>query len=220
MPIRIYLRIGVFIVAALLSVFIASAWRAQRRDRTQLAQDLATTRQALAEATSRQQQRDADLQALLAKLESQKRTVTSPAQIVHELPVTLHLPVPLILSPSNLSNSAGTLGKLQTGTASANQWGPQTTPNNLQKEQVILPAQDLKPLYDYTVDCAECQARLTALKASLADEETKTAALSRERDNALRIARGGSIWRHVARTAKWFAVGAVAGAIAAKAVHR
>jgi len=211
MPLRIWLRIAVFAVAAALSLTIASAWRAQQRDRSQLAQDLATTRQALAEATSRQQQRDSDLRALLGKLDEQKRTVTTPAQIVRALPQGLHLPAPLVLSsPKTDPHTPDEQNKPPTG-----QDGLATAP----QPQVILPTQDLKPLYDYSVDCAECQARLLALQGNLADEQTKTAAVSRERDSALRFARGGSIWRRVAHSAKWFALGAVVGAVAAKAAH-
>jgi hypothetical protein len=45
------------------------------------------------------------------------------------------------------------------------------------------------------------------------------AALTRERDDALRIARGGSLLRRIGRAAKWFLIGAAAGGIAAKAGH-
>ena len=47
----------------------------------------------------------------------------------------------------------------------------------------------------------------------------KTAALTRERNEAVRVAKGGSLLRRIARNAKWLAIGAAAGAIAAKA-HR
>jgi len=51
------------------------------------------------------------------------------------------------------------------------------------------------------------------------DEHAKTAVLTRERDEAVRAAKGGSLLRRIARNAKWLAIGAAAGAIAAKA-HR
>jgi hypothetical protein len=40
-----------------------------------------------------------------------------------------------------------------------------------------------------------------------------------KRDDALRIARGGSISRRISRAAKWFAIGAAAGAVAPKAAR-
>jgi hypothetical protein len=84
---------------------------------------------------------------------------------------------------------------------------------------IILPAADLKPLYDFALDCKACQAKLAVSQSDLTDEKTKTAALTKERDEAVRAAKGGSVLRRIARTAKWFAIGAVAGAVAAKAAH-
>ena len=78
-----------------------------------------------------------------------------------------------------------------------------------QSSQVLVPSEDLKPLYDFALDCKACQARLVTAQGDLADEKTKTQTLSRERDAALRIA----------HAAKWFAMGAAAGAIAARAAH-
>jgi hypothetical protein len=99
--------------------------------------------------------------------------------------------------------------------------GSESSPNNLKPDQsnAVIPAEDLKPLYDFTLDCKACQARLAAAQSDLADEKSKTTALTKERDHALQVARGGSPWRRIARAAKWFAIGAAAGAIAAKAAH-
>ena len=76
--------------------------------------------------------------------------------------------------------------------------------------------EDLKPIYDSAVACKECQLKLTVAQADLADEKTKTVTLSRERDDALRIVKGGSALSRVVRAAKWFAIGAAVGAAAAK----
>jgi hypothetical protein len=49
---------------------------------------------------------------------------------------------------------------------------------------------------------------------------TATAAAPiKERDDAVRLARGGSAWRRIGRAAKWFLIGAAAGAVVAKASH-
>ena len=61
--------------------------------------------------------------------------------------------------------------------------------------------------------------RLSAAEGDLTDERKKTAALTHERDDALRIARGGSAWHRIGRAAKWLLIGAAAGAVAAKAAH-
>ena len=79
-----------------------------------------------------------------------------------------------------------------------------------------LPVEDLKPLFDFVQDCKACRAELAGVRGNLADEQAKTAALTRERDAALRLARGGGFWRRVGRAAKWFALGAAAGAVAAR----
>jgi hypothetical protein len=72
-------------------------------------------------------------------------------------------------------------------------------------------------LYDFALDCKACQAKLIAAQSDLSDEKTKATVLTRERDDALRIAKGGSVWHRIARAAKWFALGAAAGALLAKA---
>jgi hypothetical protein len=69
------------------------------------------------------------------------------------------------------------------------------------------------------LDCKACQTKLTAAQADLTDEKTKTATLTKERNEAVRAAKGGSVLRRVTRAAKWFAIGAAAGAIAARAAH-
>jgi hypothetical protein len=75
----------------------------------------------------------------------------------------------------------------------------------------------LKPLYNFTLDCKACQAKLATAQADLTDEQAKTAVLTRERNEAVRAAKGGTFLRRIARNAKWLAIGVAAGAIAAKA---
>jgi hypothetical protein len=82
---------------------------------------------------------------------------------------------------------------------------------------LIVPEADLKPLYDHLQDCRICQASLSVARQDLADEKSKSAALSVERDAALKVSRGGSLWTRLRRNAKWFLVGATAGAAVALA---
>jgi hypothetical protein len=214
MPLRFWIRTlePLFLVALALAVFVA--WRADRRDRAQLASELAATKQLLAEADARQHDRDARLAETLTALAAQKRTVVTPAQIVRELPREIGLPAPIVLQ-SAAANSSVPNQTDQQPAGSAKPAG-----NAKQAEtQAVVPAEDLKPLYDFTIDCKACQAKLTAAQADLTDEKTKTAALTKERDHALQIARGGSPFRRIFRAAKWFLIGAAAGAIAAKSAH-
>jgi type II secretory pathway pseudopilin PulG len=196
MPARLWIHLAELAFAFLLALVVFFSWRADRRDRSQLEAELAATKQLLAAADTRQHDRDAQLAQTLATLTAQKRTIVTPAQIIHDLPNQLPLPTPIVL---------------QSTPASPNSPSPQTN--------AVIPAEDLKPLYDFTIDCKACQSKLAAAQGDLTDERKKTTALTLERDNAVRIARGGSAWRRIRRAAKWFAIGAAAGAIAAKAAH-
>ena len=169
---------------------------AARRERSQLESELAATKQLLASADARQHDRDAQLAQTLATLAAEKRTIVTPAQIIHDLPNQLPLPSLIVLQSAQASPDSPT---------------PQTN--------AVIPAEDLKPLYDSAIDCKTCQAKVAAAQGDLADERNKTTALTRERYDALRIARGGSAWRRIGRAAKWFAIGAAAGAVAAKTAH-
>ncbi len=214
MPLRSWIRLlePIFIVAVVLAMF--AAWRADRRDRAQLASELAATKQLLAAADTRQHDRDARLAETLTALAAQKRTVVTPAQIVRELPREIGLPSAIVLQPAAANSSVpNQTGKQPGGSATSAHEAKQS------ESQAVLPAEDLKPLYDFTIDCKACQARLTAAQTDLTDEKTKTAALTKERDHALQIARGGSPFRRIARAAKWLLIGAAAGAIAAKSPH-
>jgi hypothetical protein len=220
MPTRLWLRLAEFLIIATLGGAGLAAWRADRRDRAQLAADLAAAKQLLAQADARQHDRDAHLLQTLASIAAEKRNVTTPAQIVRELPQQISLPMPITLQTQD------PVGKPQKATCSS---GPVCGPEGLESTQsrtdqasktatqAILPVEDLKPLYDFTLDCKACQAKLAASQGDLADERAKTAVLTRERDQAVRAAKGGSLLRRIARNAKWLAIGAAAGAIAAKA---
>jgi hypothetical protein len=222
MPTRFPLRLAGILVTATLAAVAFAAWRADRRDRAQLAADLATGRQALAQAAARQRDRDAQLLQTLAALTAEKRAVTAPAQILRELPQQIPLPAPITLQPKpsdqfkegHPAAQAYVLGPAGLGSAAPTHAKPSEKPA---EASAVIPSADLKPLYDFSLDCRACQAKLAAAQADLTDERAKTAVLTRERDEAVRAVKGGSILRRIARNAKWFAIGAAAGAIAAKA---
>jgi type II secretory pathway pseudopilin PulG len=213
---RIWLKLATALLVAILAIAIFEAWRAERRDTAQLEAELASTKQALAAADARQHDRDTQLSQTLSSLAAEKRAATTPTQILRDLPNVISLPTPLTLQ-SDASAAAGPAPKLPSGRAVQGSTGTGTdTPK---PQQVLIPAEDLKPLYDFGLDCKACQAKLAAAQGDLTDEKTKTTALTKERDDALRAAKGGSVFRRIARAAKWFAIGAAAGAIAAKAAR-
>jgi hypothetical protein len=221
MPTRFSIRVTAVAIASGLILALLAAWRADRRDRAQLAADLAAGRQALVQADARQHDRDAQLLQTLAALAAEKRAVTAPAQIIRKLPQQIPLPVPLTLQAPD------PMTKPQKGICSS---GPVCGPEGLEPArsnynpsseaavaQAVIPAADLKPLYDFSLDCRACQAKLAAAQADLTDEHAKTAVLTRERDQAVRAVKGGGILRRIARNAKWLAIGVAVGAIVAKA---
>jgi septal ring factor EnvC (AmiA/AmiB activator) len=214
MPLRLGIQIAAVILAVVLGVAIVDAWRADRRDRAQLASELAATKKTLADADARQRERDSQLAETLSGLATLKRTIVTPSQIVREIPREIPLPSPITLQSATPTNFPAPQAPAGSNSNSQTINAPEA-----KLPQALIPTEDLKPLYDFALDCKACQARLAAAQNDLTDERAKTAALTRERDDALRIARGGTVWRRVARAAKWFAIGAAAGAIAAHASH-
>jgi type II secretory pathway pseudopilin PulG len=235
-----WIRIIAALVIVATVVAIIAAWRAEQRNRRELAAELAGTKQALADAAARQRDRDAKLADTLAALAAEKRAVQSPQQIIQALPKHLALPVPITLQPVAASGNPHQPGVHVTETATPSGPGHKamaddstqtasgasttgTAANPFQavdgNVQAVIPEQDLKPLYDFTVDCEACAAKLKAAQGDLADEQGKSKALTLERDDALRIARGGSVWRRIGRASKWLLIGAAAGALAARSAH-
>ncbi len=214
-----WIKIAATVVIVVLAISVFVAWRDARKEQVALQAELKTTQQALAEATARQATRDAAVNDLVAGLKKKEAAVQKPAQVVAALPEMITLPAPITIEPespvsSNHADGAG--GPPATAGGSYKNTG--SMPDGIQPK-VNFPTADLKPLYDFAADCKVCQAKLVAAQADLADEKVKSQALGRERDDALRAAKRGSVLRRIARAAKWFAIGAAAGAIAAKAAR-
>jgi len=206
---RIWLKLAEILVPVLLAITIFVSWQADRRDRAQLATQLAAAQQTIAQAAASQHDRDTQLTQTLAQIAAQKQSSVTPAQILKDLPTALSLPAPIALQTE----------ALQTGSPGTATLPSNPTPKSGQATDAILPAADLKPLYDFALDCKACRAKLAAAQSDLTDEKTKTVALTKERDAAVRAAKGGSVLRRIVRAAKWFAIGAAAGAVAAKAAR-
>ena len=201
-----WIRVAAAVVVAILAASVFVTWRDARQEQAALQAELKTTQQALAEATARQASRDAAVNDLVAGLKRKEAAVQKPVEVVAALPDALSLPEPITIEPERPASESG----------------PYKTTNGMPdgvSPKVNFPVADLKPLYDFAVECKACQAKLGAAQSDLADEKVKSQALGRERDDALRAAKGGSVMRRIARAAKWFAIGAAAGAIAAKAAH-
>jgi hypothetical protein len=216
MPWKLSIRLAELLVSAILAFALVAAWRAERRDRAQLASELSVAKQALAQADARQHDRDTQLLQTLSTLAAEKRTVTTPEQIVRDLPHQMALPAPIVLQSVPSENPSRTQAQ-----ANADPSRPSRPGDNPSKAptQAVIPVEDLKPLYDFTLDCKACQAKLAASQGDLTDEKAKTVVLAKERDDAVRAAKGGSVVQRVARAAKWLAIGAALGAVASRAAH-
>lgn len=105
---------------------------------------------------------------------------------------------------------------------------PAATSQNPHPDAVVtLPQSSLPDVTQAIEGCKECKVKLDTAEKNVAsrDEQMKLAdtqigALKKERDAAITAAKGGSFWSRTKRAAKWFAIGAAAGAIAAKTSHR
>ena len=205
------LHLAITGIALLVATALFVEWRSELRDRAKLQATLAVAEQSLQRATASQQDRDRQLNDAVGKLETLKATVVTQQQILVRLPEVLALPRPLVATQTVQPGVS-----LEGNPPPANS-GRGKLPEAPSPSAVGIPNEDLKPLYDFAVDCKTYQTRLATATADLADEKTKTQALGRERDAALKLARGGSLGQRLGRAAKWFVIGAIAGAIAAKA---
>jgi hypothetical protein len=216
MPRKTLFVVGL-VFALATAAFLVRSWLEAHDDRLALHATLEAQKQIIAAADQREQQRAAALQTSLAEIAALKRDVRTPQQIVHELPQYLPLPAPIqLVQPQSVQQGTGS--QPEKGTALAEKPVPRGIPPNgadlapgLAAE---FPAEDLKPLFDFVQDCRACQAQLASAHSDLADERAKSAVLEKERDAAIRAAKGGSLWTRVKRNAKWLAIGTAIGALA------
>lgn len=202
-------HLALTVLAVALATVLLIEWRSERHDRAQLQATLQAAEQSLQRASANQHERDNQLNDTLAKMESLKATVRTQQQILDRFPEVLPLPAPLQMPTMDTQSVSA-----QESDAERKPAAPLAKPPT---PGAVVPSEDLKPLFDFAVDCKACQTRLATATADLADEKTKTQSLSRERDAALKLARGGSLRQRMGRALKWFVVGAIAGAVAAKA---
>ncbi len=181
------------LTAALLAIasigIIAGSYLAAKRDAAKLRATLAAQNTVIADAGKRETARAAALQVSIGQVETLKKTTTTAPAIVRELPAILPLPVAIAL---------------RTPAPGA----PADAPPD-----AIIPAADLKPLFDFAANCKECQEKLAAAAADKIDDADKIQALTKERDAAVTAFKGGSKWTRIKKAAKYVAGGAAAGAL-------
>jgi hypothetical protein len=224
------LEIAAFCAALLIAALAIHAWLSTRDEQLRLQSTLAAQKQILDAADTREQTRHATLNDALAKIEKLKRVTQTPQQILRDLPQYLPLPLPITLAPpaTDAHPQQGTALPAKSETATQPPPGSHAAPTEPVAPHssatpcqpagncvAQMPAADLKPLYDFTQNCRECQLRLTAAQQDHSDDLTKLDALTRQRDAAITAAKGGTFWRRLRRSALWVVVGAGVGAAAA-----
>ena len=104
--------------------------------------------------------------------------------MLRDLPSALSFPAPITLqaeAPQIISAAAPIANQALHATgkpALIGSTGTTALPSNPraksgQAVDAILPAADLKPLYDFALDCKACQTKLAAAQSDLTDEKTK-----------------------------------------------
>jgi hypothetical protein len=206
-------KANVFLLLALVVLLgvLGDSWFDAHRTQEQLRATMETTNKTIAAAASRESNRDDQLRKALAAISELKNRVQTPAQAIAALPAALpKLPEPIVIAPATNATAAAP-GQKQTEIAQSAAPAASAT--------VQIPQVDLKPLYDAAEDCQACQAKLSAVQSDLADEKSQLGAVTVQRDAALKTAKGGTLWTRAKRAAKWFAIGAACGALAAKATR-
>lgn len=201
---RIKLEIaGGVLAIVLLAVFIG-AWVGAREDRVRAESTVEAQKSVIAAASGREADRDAALKTSLSVLEAAKNAVQTPAQAISRLPSVIPLPQPIYLSapapvPQGVVNGAPA-GIPQIDPAKAAAAGKPLP-------DAIIPSADLKPLYDFGVECQACKEKLANAIANRADDAVKLTAMTKERDGWETDAKGGTKWQRIKRAGKWVTVG-------------
>jgi type II secretory pathway pseudopilin PulG len=227
MTLRRTVELVAFALALLIAAMALHAWLVSRDEQQRLATTLAQQKQLLDAADTRESTRQSALAQTLAQIENLKRATQTPQQIVSAIPQFISLPQPITLTPTqqgtDAPNAAARFAKPGTGDTSmqsplseakSGADSPDTALPSAPTAQI--PTADLKPLYNYIQDCRSCQAQLASAKQNTADDASKIAALTKERDAAITASKGGTLWRRLSRNALWFALGAAATLAATK----
>ena len=206
------------------------AWLEERDARAQMSATIASQNSIIAAAAKREQDRDQQLAATVQQIAGLKAAVQTPQQVIREIPQYLP-PLPQPLETIAPNTSAATAASHSGPAAKPGAPAPQgtagasaATAGNSQAQlpaapDVRVPSADLKPLFDYVQDCRACQAKLAAAQQDAQDERTKNDALTKERDAAVKAAKGGSAWTRTVRIVKWVSLGFAVGYLAHAAAH-
>jgi hypothetical protein len=135
-------------------------------------------------------ERDRQLTRALEDLASVQRRVQTPQQVIREIPQFLPSAAQPVLE----------------------------TPADAPPRLVFEGEEKIKALFDELVEARKTHVELAAreqdiadLKAIVAAKDVQIAALEKQRDEAVKAAKGGGFWRRTWNAAKWLVVGAAIG---------
>jgi hypothetical protein len=190
-------------VAALLGLalgVVVHEWHGALVDRAVLDATLKAEHANQADLKSQSELVVRDLKERVAALEQVKAQAVTPAQIVREIPTflpqTLPAPVTTVTTPAPAGAAPG-------------------TPPTITGMQI--PAADMRPLFDELITCKECSEKLTGAQMQTSIDEDKITSLTKERDAAVKAAKGGSVWTRVKHSAETIVISAAAGYLIARA---
>lgn len=198
--------IGLGIVLLAIAGYLGSSWMAAHDAQVKLDATLAAQKTVIDQEqkdrdahAAADKVRDAQTAATIASMQKAISNVQTPAQIAAWLPKQApSLPQPITIQM------------------------PAATPQNpTPAAAASIPQADLPILRNQVEACQECAVKLASAQQDVAsrDEQLKLAgeqlsALQRERDAAVTASKGGGFWSRVKRGAKFFLIGAGAGAAA------
>jgi len=192
-----FILIGVLLAALAIAV---NAYLGARDDATKLTATLSQQNGVITKAANEERDRDKIVATAVAAIEAQKRRTRTPQQTAKAISQDLpELPLPIITLPSETSIQK-----------------PVDEPGST---DLVVPAEDLKPLYNHLEDCQICALDRDAAKQDVADLQKQNEALTKERDAAITSAKDGTFWQRAKRAVKWFTIGAAIGASAAVTSH-
>jgi uncharacterized protein YoxC len=234
-----------FVLGAIvaLSCAVFDMWFSNRTKQRDLQNTIATQEKMISQANVQAAQGEVSLKSTLEKITKLKEQTRSPSQVIDRLPKYLRLPQPLTLEESTVSSNTNYnafSSRLRSGavdpenthedrSVEAAEFAPASNKTSSASQMVRtsplktgalspdaeIPTADLKPLFDFVQDSSACQAELIAARQNAAASIEKFTAVTHERDAALAAGKGGSVWHRLRRNADWFAVGALAGFLAA-----
>jgi hypothetical protein len=193
---------GALAIAAAMLWF---SWRAAQKNSLDLKATLVEKNEVLMatqDALAKAQADIAETERQAAEIEAKTKT---PAEILKSLPAYLPLPKPLDQTYFCQDAASGACSPPHSEEPDAPQLpAPET--------RIDIPQEDLKPLFDFSVQCQACENVVAKQKEALRLFAQEVDDLKAERDAAVKAAKGGGFWRRLKSNAHWFAIGGAAAA--------